>query len=131
MKQHTKFSHQRKIIFDVLKKSKSHLTAEEIFQRARKIKQDISLATIYRNLHKLEDLQQIIKIQIPNHNPKYEASENHHHHFICTKCGHIEHLKTPAIENCHECISRNNDFKIEKVISNILGVCANCLKKHT
>ena len=53
---------QRAVILEVLRSDKCHHTAEEIFELAKQILPTISRATVYNNLHSLEEEQFIRKI---------------------------------------------------------------------
>ncbi|MBI3786840.1 MAG: transcriptional repressor [Ignavibacteriales bacterium] len=56
MEQHgTKRSRQREKIFQVLKRTTSHPTAEWVYERVREQIPRISLGTVYRNLHILKE----------------------------------------------------------------------------
>ena len=50
-----KFTHQRKIIADVISNSNDHPDANEVYLRANKIDQRISLATVYRTIKLFEE----------------------------------------------------------------------------
>ena len=47
---------QRAIIFEAIENLEGHITAEEIFQAVQKINPYISLATVYRTLELLQEL---------------------------------------------------------------------------
>ena len=55
---------QRNLILDITNNSCEHLTAEEVYEIARKSISNISLGTVYRNLNILVELQKIRKIKM-------------------------------------------------------------------
>ena len=52
---HMRMTSQREIILKELQDSHQHLTADELYERVKKIMPRISLATVYRNLETLSD----------------------------------------------------------------------------
>ena len=51
-----RYTRQRDVIFSIVSKTSAHPTAEEIFLEARTLLPSISLATIYKNLGRLNSL---------------------------------------------------------------------------
>ncbi len=54
-----RMTNQREMILRELKKSKGHLSADELYERVKKFMPRISLATVYRNLEILADVGMI------------------------------------------------------------------------
>jgi Fe2+ or Zn2+ uptake regulation protein len=125
-KNRTNFSTQRNAILEAIYQSEEHLSAEEILQISKKKKPSINLATIYRNLQKLEDLNLISRVHINGITTRYEKIKPPHHHFICSKCHSIKDLETPKQKTCLSCISRNSDVQMQSIISTIIGICPSC-----
>lgn len=114
---------QRAVILDVLRSDKCHHTAEEIFELSKKILPSISRATVYNNLHSLEQEQIIRRISGDGGPDRYDNSFIPHGHLICTKCGRLSDIDLPGIEAllC-ECIGSMADSYELKV----RGRCAEC-----
>lgn len=72
-----------------------HLTAEEIHDLAKETCPEIGLATIYRTVQVLCDLQIVSKVTFDDGYARYElsgevsGSGHRHHHAICTGCGKV------------------------------------------
>lgn len=124
-----RFSPQRDLVYRLISDSGAHLSAESIFELARKKIPKISFATVYRNLSQLEEEQKIMKTEGPQKVMVYEVASEPHHHFICEQCHHIENLKNPTAAFCHSCISTSSDvpFVIRTVAMTLYGVCRSCL----
>lgn len=88
-----KLTPQRRAIIAVLAKS-GHLTAEEIYERVRIREKNrrTNLATVYRNLHLLHDLNLLRRLDIGDGRSRYEDNLEHHHHLICLECGQVQDL---------------------------------------
>jgi Fe2+ or Zn2+ uptake regulation protein len=88
-----KLTPQRRAILAVLANSE-HLTVEEIYEKVKKREKNrrTNLATVYRNLHLLHDLNLLRRLDIGDGRSRYEGNLEHHHHLICLDCGQVEDL---------------------------------------
>ena len=83
------------IVFEIIKKSKHHLTAYEILNKFQNIKK-IQPMSVYRSLNKLISENKIHK---SNQTKKYMLCNHSHKNHnpsiaICKKCGDTEELKS-------------------------------------
>ena len=85
-------SKQRAAILDYLKSTKSHPTAETIYNKVRPEIPNISLGTVYRNLSLLEELGQIRKIAQTNEPDRFDADTSPHGHLKCSCCGGVSDI---------------------------------------
>ncbi len=67
--------------------SKSHPTAEDVYNEIVKDIPGISLRTVYRNLNKLSEDGSLRKIQVPNAPDRFDSTLEPHQHILCTDCG--------------------------------------------
>ncbi len=116
---------QRNLILDIINNSCEHLTAEEVYEIARKSISNISLGTVYRNLNILVELQKIRKIKTFDGKDHYDKLHIKHNHFICLKCNKIFDI--------HETFDFNrksipNDFEIVNYDITYSGYCNECKK---
>ncbi|MBE7089479.1 MAG: transcriptional repressor [Clostridiales bacterium] len=84
-----RYSHQRELIYNIIKGRKDHPTADMIYQTARELEPTISLGTVYRNLKLLSDENQIITLETTDKRIHYDGDTSNHSHFICSDCGKI------------------------------------------
>lgn len=120
-----RYSVQRDEIYQKLKASKKHLTAEQI----HKLVPGMGLGTVYRNLGILGDMGMVMKSTFGDKSV-FEVNNKEHHHLICKKCGEITNIYKPAIFKCVNCLSFVKDFEVEQAYINAFGYCAKCSKKH-
>ena len=59
-----KFTHQRRIIADVISNSNDHPDANEVYLRSNKIDPRISLATVYRTIKLFEENNVLNRIEL-------------------------------------------------------------------
>ena len=128
-----KYTEQRAIILQILLNIDDHLNAEEVLSIV-KIKypdQKIGIATIYRTLNFLEEVNLISSISFGKDGKKYEGnSDQHHDHIICTDSGKIVEFLDESIELKQEKIALDNGFKITDHTMQIFGVCGDCQSKE-
>ena len=90
-----KITPQRRAIIEILLKHENeHLSSEEIYDLVRVDCPEIGLATVYRTMQLLDDINVISKLNLDDGCVRYEINLNeedchHHHHLICSKCNKI------------------------------------------
>ena len=124
-----KYTEQRAIILQILVNLDDHLNAEDIHSIIQKEHpdQNIGIATIYRTLNFLEEVNLISSISFGSDGKKYEGNlKEHHDHLICTSCGMIVEFLDDDIEKKQKVIAKKNEFTITDHSMQIYGLCKNC-----
>ena len=126
-----KLTTQRRIILDVILENQGHhLSPEEIYDRVKDKYPEIGLATVYRTLQLLEELNIIYKLNFNDGCSRYEINSNsndhRHHHLICLNCGKVIEVKMDLLENLEEKIEKEGKFKIVDHNVKFFGYCENC-----
>jgi len=85
----TRETRQRRVVYDTIKETHSHPTADWIFEKVRAEVPKISLGTVYRNLSVLKDEGVVREIYGVDRRAHYDADLSPHAHFICSDCGQI------------------------------------------
>ena len=80
---------QRKLIYQIVKDSMSHLSAEEIFFRAKQVMPSISMGTVYRNLGLMVEDKELRKIPFKGKSDLFDATMYDHEHAVCVECGKV------------------------------------------
>ena len=89
---------QKLLIKKIIEAADGHLTAEEIYQLAKAEMPHIALGTVYRNLGKLCESNEIGLISVSGKPDRYDKSLNTHGHTICDVCGKITDFPAPVAE---------------------------------
>ena len=116
---------QKDLIYNVVKNSNSHYTAEDIYDVCSKVQPNISLGTVYRNLNLMVLQRKIRRIKMPDNIDRYDKVVKHSH-AICNICGKVIDIfddvvkKTPVIEGF--CIN-NYDLIFN-------GICNECKEEE-
>lgn len=98
MEQVRKHSKKRDAILDCIRQTKSHPTAEWVYQQLKPSFPDLSLGTVYRNISMFKEENVIQSIGVVKGLERFDYNTDPHAHFICTDCGRVtdlEHLELP------------------------------------
>lgn len=121
-------TNQRKIIYDIIKNTDTHPTADWIYEKARTYIPNISLGTVYRNLKILQEEGLIIEIN-DGRQSRFDARTDRHYHFRCVKCERIYDIDLDMMNiNVDLKYLSKKGFKIDKVNIDIEGICPKCVK---
>lgn len=102
-----------------------HTTSEKLIEYINSNYENISLATIYRNLTKLLDEGQIRKLKLGSEDI-YETVKENHYHFKCKKCGMIYDIPIKMIELPEIFEIDGNEVTGTDVM--LFGICKDCKK---
>ncbi len=117
MENGSKLTSQREIIVRVLlENEKDHLSAEDVFMLVKVKFPEIGLATVYRTLELLAELQIVAKMNFGDGVARYdlrgEDHEHMHHHLICQRCGALEEIKEDWLTELEERLEKEYGFKV-------------------
>ncbi len=131
-----KMTTQRKIILDVFVQNPGkHLSAEDVLVLLRDEKSDIGLATVYRTLELLSQIEILQKLDFGDGRSRFEldlhdTSKHHHHHLICLDCGKVFEFDDDLLEKLEERISQQTRFKVLDHQVKFYGLCQECQEKR-
>ncbi len=118
---------QRAVIINVIRSNMHHLTAEEIFFEAKKSLPTISRATVYNNLHAMEDEGLVRRIGGEGNADRYDKNLMPHGHFFCRVCGSISDIELPKLEDEIKRASEASTFEYELKVRGICRACKSCI----
>ena len=104
------------------------LSPDEVLSYAKRSVDDLSIATVYRNLKTMVEEGWLIAVQIPGEPPRYEvAGKEHHHHFLCQDCHKVYEL-----EGCLPSVRHKlpRGFRVLGHDLLLHGLCAACVRIH-
>nr|WP_277998253.1 Fur family transcriptional regulator [Zhaonella formicivorans] len=125
-----KITPQRQVILKAfLEHVEEHLSAEEVYKIVKEKNPEIGLATVYRTLDLLAELDILQKMDFGDGKSRYEFNDqevHHHHHLICLKCGHVEEFEDDLLETLEAAISRKTNFEVLDHQLKFYGYCQKC-----
>jgi len=124
-----RMTNQREMILRELKKSRKHLTADELYERVKKFMPRISLATVYRNLEILSEAQIIRKLEISGRQKRFDSELAEHDHIYCVQCHRIENLDIGENQINLDAVDTKG-YTITGRRLEVTGLCPKCLKKR-
>ncbi|TMF55559.1 MAG: transcriptional repressor [Chloroflexi bacterium] len=121
---------QRQLVWDALRQSKRHLSAEDISALLRKRHPRLNLATVYRSLEVLEELGLIKQTRIGDRG-YYELVQEgkDHYHLVCDRCGSTLHIEGDHMVPVLHHITEDHDFMVSAADLVVHGRCAKCQAK--
>jgi len=120
---------QKRIILEVLKNTKSHPTADWVYDKVKKKIPNISLGTVYRNLNILKSQGEIMELCYGKGFSRFDGNAAEHHHFTCETCGKVldvDGLSTTALEDA---VAKEMGVKVERHRLEFYGTCPDCIVK--
>jgi Fur family ferric uptake transcriptional regulator len=93
-----KMTNQRRTILAVLAEATDHPSVEDLYQRAKRLDSSVSIATVYRTLHILDELNLVQKHEFNNSFSRFEVNENHHHHLVDVDTGQVIEFEDEKLE---------------------------------
>lgn len=125
---------QRDIILKVLTDTKSHPTAEWIFNAVRKELSSISLGTVYRNLRHLISIGKVVEYNCQGDTSRFDANINRHYHVTCCKCkkmidiepGYIPKTELDHLKQIKKIVEAKTSFQINAQCMGFYGTCHEC-----
>lgn len=130
----SKLTPQRRATLNIIMENKGeHLNTEEIYELVRKDCPEIGLATVYRTLQLLEEMDIISRINLDDGCSRYEiktGDEDHqHHHLICQECSKIIEVKIDLLDHLEKEIEKEYNFDIKDHKLKFFGLCSDCKQK--
>ena len=125
-----KATHQRTEIYREIARTNEHPDADTICNRVRKRIPEISLDTVYRTLHLLEEKGLITRAGFHGDKTRFDANTDRHYHFVCTECGfmgdfyHEEWNDFQALDDV-KAMGTVNSMQVE-----LRGLCKACQRKR-
>lgn len=124
-----RMTNQREMILQELKKSREHLTADELYERVKKKMPRISLATVYRNLEILSEARLIGKLEVSGRQKRFDWDTSDHDHIHCVSCNRIDNLDLDREELGVQTTGVVSGYKVTGYRLEFSGLCSRCLKK--
>ncbi|RKY03156.1 transcriptional repressor [Candidatus Poribacteria bacterium] len=121
---------QRLVIFEALRGTTSHPTAEEIYNMVKSRLPNISLGTVYRTLELFERLGVLQRLTFEGSPSRFDGNPKPHYHAICLGCGRVLDADEPVPEDIGRRFSEETGFEIVGYKLEFYGYCKECASKR-
>lgn len=119
---------QRRAVYESLRASREHPSAEKIYRTLKPRYPSLSLATVYKTLRTLRELGLASLVDTPHAEARYDAITGTHHHAICVDCGRIEDVFDARLDRLRAPRAARG-FQILAHSVHFQGRCARCVDK--
>lgn len=124
---------QQKIIAGQLAKLHgSHPTADEVYRSMKDEYPSISRATVYRNLNKMSDNGQALKVRVSSGADHFDDTLRPHYHVVCAKCGRVDDVEVDLPSSVTESLDKATapGFTITGYELLFCGLCSACAQER-
>lgn len=117
---------QRQVLLDELCKVRTHPTADELYQMARKRLPRISLGTVYRNLELMAENGMIQKLEVGGTQKRFDGNAEPHYHVRCLGCGRVDDLEMALSDDVEALARQQTGYSILRHSLEFSGFCPAC-----
>jgi Fur family peroxide stress response transcriptional regulator len=122
---------QRLAILRILAASEGHPSVDDIYQEVKAEFPTTSLATVYKTISLLKELNEVLELGFPDGSNRYDGNNpSPHPHAICVKCKKIMDPELMNLDELSEEMSRKTGYKIYHHRLDFFGLCPECQKDN-
>lgn len=119
-------THQRQVLYEVMKSMHGHPSPEEVYAKVRKKIPAISLATVYKNIHLFVESGVFREVSMHHGSVRVEMNGDAHHHMVCSRCKAITDIGEDELGLVAKRNKLPGGFLVERYAVDVIGVCAKC-----
>ena len=125
LREHTlKVTPQRLGILSLMEKN-GHISVEDLFAKIKQNFPSISLATLYKNMTAMINVDMVKEVRVPNMKLKYEITKAEHAHLLCEKCGTFNDIGLDMAEVL-KTAEEHSHYEMRHVDLVLTGICPEC-----
>ena len=122
---------QRLAILKVLAVSEGHPTVERIYETVRAEFPTTSIATVYKTINLLKQLNEVLELGFPGGSNRYDGNKPYPHpHVICTQCKKIIDPNLGSLKDLTEEVIAETGFQIQNHRVDFFGTCRDCQSRR-
>jgi Fe2+ or Zn2+ uptake regulation protein len=124
------FTAQRRLLLRLIRDAGEHIDAKELYRRAIRSDESVSLATVYRSLRLFRELGLVEERRLGQLSHHYEISQPvEHQHFVCRDCGKVIEFQNPLINKLVGTVQDEQGFSVTRAEFYLEGYCPECRPK--
>jgi Fur family peroxide stress response transcriptional regulator len=122
---------QRMAVLKILASSDGHPSVEKIYEQVKRRFPTTSLATVYKTVTLLKELNEVLELGFPEGGNRYDGHKPYPHpHLICTKCKKIIDPDLDSLSDVTQELVSETGFQITSHRLDFFGVCPDCQRKR-
>lgn len=114
------------LVYETVKRLKCHASADEVYSAIAQEHPTISRATVYRNLNRLTETGQILKIKMPGGADRFDHQCFAHYHVQCVRCEKVFDVDMAYLGDLEKGIKDAHGFVFLGHDIIFRGICAAC-----
>ena len=122
---------QRLAVLKVLAASNGHPTVERIYETVKTEFPTTSIATIYKTVNLLKQLNEVLELGFPDGSNRYDGKKpDPHPHVICVQCKRIIDPDLDTLKDMTAEVADETGFKILTHRLDFFGICGDCKREE-
>ena len=118
---------QRLAVLKILASSDGHPSVDKIFEQVKRDFPTTSLATVYKTVTLLKELNEVLELGFPDGSNRYDGHKPYPHpHMVCVKCKKISDPELQSLENLTREAEQKTGFDILSHRLDFFGLCPDC-----
>jgi Fur family peroxide stress response transcriptional regulator len=122
---------QRLAVIRVLAASERHPSVETVYETVRREFPTTSIATIYKTVHVLKQMNEVLELGFPDGSNRYDGNKPFPHpHVICVRCQKIIDPDLGSLKDMTAEVADETGFDILAHRLDFFGICGDCKMKE-
>ncbi len=121
-----KVTPQRIAICRIVLNSRSHPSAQQVYDEVKKLHPTVSLATVYKTLEVLRNLDLVQEINFSRGQARFDSYLTPHINLVCLKCGKIADVDDVTVKEMTTRVAAAAKFKLVGQRMDVYGFCQKC-----
>jgi Fur family peroxide stress response transcriptional regulator len=118
---------QRLAVLRILAASEGHPSVERVYEIVRQEFPTTSIATIYKTVHLLKQINEVLEISFPDGSNRYDGNKPYPHpHLICTRCKKMIDPDLSSLKDLAKEVTKETGFQITTHRIDFFGLCPEC-----
>lgn len=122
----SKLTPHRQVVLDIVKSSRNHPTAREVFEQSSRISPKLSFATVYNALKYLSETGHVRVLRFGDDAVRYDPMMERHDHLVCRQCGAVFDAVGGPSPSLPPGFDAPEGFRVEEVTVQFQGICGDC-----
>lgn len=125
-----KLTPQRIAVYKCLLATKEHPSAETVYNCLQEDYPTMSLATVYKTLKTLVEVNLIQELNVGEGNFRYDANTFPHPHIQCISCSKVSDIDNIFFPELNDKVKPYTDFDVLSNQVYFYGICSECKNKY-
>lgn len=121
---------QRIAILQAFLNNDQHPSVEQVYNQVKTQFPTTSLATVYKTVHLLKDIGEILEIGFADGRNRYDGNKPYPHpHLVCTRCNCIVDPEISLLDQLTSEVAKATGYQITSHQVELFGICPACQQK--